>query len=82
MATDVIARWESRGGKYWVELMYNPAFRLANGTVVISAHYQGGGCGGGIAATSEDNAIATMQSRIDAGCFQADANKTPMRRVL
>lgn len=77
-----IARWESRGGKYWVDLYYNPAFKLANGTTIIDAHYKGDGCGGGVSAQSEADAIAQMQKRIDAGYFQADANKTPMRRVL
>ena len=76
-----IARWESRGGKYWVELFYNPAFKLANGNFMIDAHYRGNSCGGGVVAISEDSAIAEMQKKIDMGYFQADANKTPMRRI-
>lgn len=77
----LIARWESRGGKYWVELFYNPSFLLASGETVIDAHYRGARCGGGIMATSESDAIAKLQTRADAGYFQADANKTPMHRV-
>lgn len=77
----LIARWESRGGKYWVELYYNPEFKLANGSVVIDAHYKGNGCGGSLPATSETNAIENMQRMVDQGYFQADSNKTSMKRV-
>lgn len=77
-----IARWESRGGKYWVELYFNPEFKLANGNVVVDAHYRGTDCGGGVAAQCEYEAIAYMQKRIDSGYFQADANKTPMKRIV
>jgi hypothetical protein len=76
-----IARWESRGGKYWVDLYYNPSFKLANGNTVIDAHYKGDGCGGSVDAYSEESAIAAIQRRVDLGYFQADANKTPMHRV-
>lgn len=76
-----IARWESRGGKYWVDLFYNPCFHLMNGTDVVDAHYRGRGCGGGIDASSESEAITAMQARIDRGGFQPDAAKTPMVRV-
>jgi hypothetical protein len=77
-----IARWESRGGKYWVDLYYNPAFKLADGSTIVDAHYRGDGCGGSIQAQSEAEAIASMQKRVDAGYFQADANKTPMKRTI
>jgi hypothetical protein len=77
-----IARWESRGGKYWVDLFFNPAFHLCNGADVVDAHYRGDGCGGGVdGVKTESEAIAAMQARIDRGYFQADANKTPMHRV-
>jgi hypothetical protein len=76
-----IARWESRGGKYWIDLFFNPCFHLANGQDVVDAHYRGQGCGGGVQAQTENEAIAAMQARIDCGYFQADANKTPMHRV-
>jgi hypothetical protein len=78
-----IARWESRGGRYWVDLYFNPCFHLANGTDVVDAHYRGIGCGGGVDGVStEAEAIAAMQQRyVDRGYFQADANKTPMHRV-
>lgn len=76
----LIARWESRGGKYYAELFYNPSFKLANGNVVIDAYYQGNGCGGSVPATSEETAIAWMENRVASGYFQADANKTPMHR--
>jgi len=79
----LIARWESRGGKYWVNLYFNPAFHLCNGTDIVDAHYRGDNCSGGVdGVKTESEAIAAMQSRyIDRGYFQADANKTPMHRV-
>ena len=76
-----IARWESRGGKYWVDLFFNPCFHLCNGTDVVDAHYRGDNCSGPVAAQTESEAITAMQARIDRGYFQADANKTPMHRV-
>ena len=39
----LLARWESRGGKYWINLYFNPCFHLANGTDVVDAHYRGDG---------------------------------------
>ena len=78
----LIARWESRGGKYWVNLFFNPAFHLANGQTVVDAHYRGDSCGGGIDGQTESEAITAMQKRVDSGYFQADANKTPMHRTL
>lgn len=77
-----IARWESRGGKYWVDLFFNPAFHLCNGQTVVDAHYRGEGCGGPVNGQTELEAIATMQTQIDRGYFQADANKTPMHRTI
>jgi hypothetical protein len=76
-----IARWESKTGKYWVDLYFNPAFKLANGQTVVDAHYRGDSSGGGIQASTEAEAITAMQQRIDRGGFQPDASKTPMRRV-
>ena len=85
-----IARWESKTGKYWVDLYFNPAFKLANGQTVVDAHYRGdssggcprfGNCACGIQASTEAEAITAMQQRIDRGGFQPDASKTPMRRV-
>ena len=77
-----IARWESRGGKYWVDLYFNPSFQLANGQVIVDAHYRGDGCGGGVQAQTESDAIKALQAQVDRGYFQADANKTPMHRTL
>ena len=76
-----VARWESVGGKYWVELCHYPAFRFADGTVKPAATYTGPGCMGSLGIISEPDAIAEMQQRVDTGQFQADANKTPMRRL-
>ena len=78
---ELIARWESRGGKYWVNLYFNPAFHLCDGRTVVDAHYRGDNCGGPVNGQTELEAIAAMQIQIDRGYFQADANKTPMHRV-
>jgi len=77
----LIARWESRSGKHWVDLYFNPAFKLADGRIVTDAHYQGVRCGGGIQADSPETAITAMETLIARGGFQYDANKTPMKRV-
>ena len=77
----LIARWESRGGKYWVNLYFNPAFHLANGTDMVDAHYCDDRSGGPVDGQTESEAIAAMQTCVDRGYFQADANKTPMHRV-
>ena len=77
----LIARWESRGGKYWVDLYFNPAFHLANGTDMVDARYRGDNCSGPVDGQTESEAIVAMQTRVDRGYFQADANKTPMHRV-
>ena len=64
-----IARWESRGGKHWVELY-------------IDEHgygYDGNGCGGSILASSDSHARALMQVKVDSGYFLPDDAKTPMR---
>jgi hypothetical protein len=77
----MIARWESRSGKHYVELFYNPEFKLADGRIVIDAHYRAPHAGGGITATSREDAIAKMEARVASGYFQPDANRTPMKRV-
>ena len=78
-----IARWESRGGKYWVDLYFNPCFYFCDGTTAVDAHYRSDNSSGGVDNVStEAEAIAAMQIRyVDRGYFQADANKTPMHRV-
>lgn len=76
-----VARWESRGGKYWVELYFNPSFRLNDGRVVVDASYKGDGCGGGLEAKTQEEAINAMKARIAAGYHQADANRMPMKLV-
>lgn len=63
--SDVLERYESRGGKYWVQLE-----RDAYG---LSARYSNG-CACGIAE-------ADFRARLARGDFQADANTSPMRRT-
>lgn len=77
-----IARWESRGGKHWVNLYYDPAFRLVDGRTVSSADYEAPDCGGNLGSCTETEAARKLQVMVDTGYFQPDANKAPMKRVL
>jgi antirestriction protein len=68
----VVARWESKSGKHWVEL----------------CQYDDGGfgfrspdSGGVMAGKTMEDALAELQKKIDAGYFQPDAAKTSMKRV-
>jgi hypothetical protein len=72
MSEKILARWESKSGKHWVDLI----------------QYESGGFGysapgqSGTLARGEDvEAISEIQRRVDLGYFQPDANKTPMKRV-
>jgi hypothetical protein len=77
----IIARWESRGGKHWVELYADEH----------GYGYDGNGCGGdfhprtklcifgSIPASSDSHARALMQAKVDSGYFLPDDAKTPMR---
>lgn len=65
----VVARWKSRGGKYWVELyVTNDGYS-----------YKGAGCGGFFGRVTKDEAVAMIEERLPD--FQADANTLPMVRV-
>ena len=66
------ARWESRSGKHWVELVAYESGGYG---------YRSPGMGGCIGNVTEAEAIASIQSKVDAGYFQPDANVTPMHRV-
>lgn len=66
----LIAAWESKGGKYRVEL-YRDAWGY---------RYKANGAGGNLGALANDAAaLAAIEQWLPD--FQADANKTPMRRV-
>lgn len=51
----LVARWESRGGKYWLELL-----RDAGGW-----SYKGNGCGGFLGPVTEMQALQRIQREID-----------------
>jgi hypothetical protein len=72
MNDKVIARWESKSGKHWVELT-----QWESG----GAGYSAPGQCGVLGYLEGSDAIAEMQRRVDLGYFQPDANKTPMKRV-
>lgn len=66
--SDEIARWQSKGGKYFVSLFSDDTGYYYNAT---------GACGV-LGLMTRDEAIAEMKSRLH--FLQADKNKT-MRRV-
>lgn len=71
----VLARWESKRGKDWLEVYQQT---LGDGTV--GCGYHGRGCGGWLGSVKGDEAVSGIQKRVDAGCFSSQ--KTPMRRVV
>ena len=72
MNDKILARWESKSGKHWVELTQGES-----GGVFYRAPQAIGSLG----IVEDSKAIEELQRRVDLGYFQPDANKTPMRRV-
>jgi hypothetical protein len=68
----VIARWESKSRKWWAELTVD----------AWGYSYRGVDCGGSLGDLTGLQAIEQMQSRVDNGYFQPDANTSPMLRVI
>lgn len=70
MTKTLIARWESRSGKHWVDLYRDE----------LGYTYKAPGQGGNLGALSSDSiAVRMIELRLEN--FQPDANTTPMRRV-
>jgi len=71
---DCIGRWESRGGKYWVELRRGR----------YDYHYRANNAGGGVCSGELPITIALqiMQVMLDKGRFLPDNAKTPMKLVV
>lgn len=67
----IVARWESRSGKHWVNLVSDQ----------WGYGYESVSCGGWMGQVSYASALASIQGKIDMGYFQPDANKLPMQRV-
>jgi len=65
----VIARWQSRSGKHWVELKKDE----------YGYHYDAPGASGVLGNITEEEAIRQMEQRVP--YMQPDKAKTPMRRV-
>ena len=69
----MLARWESRGGKHWVEL------HGADGCY----SYRGNGCGGSLGRLETiDTAVVVVQAKVNSGYFLPDSAKLPMKRVF
>lgn len=66
-----IARWESRSGKHWVDLLHDGEH----------ASYRSEDCGGFLGRITEAEAIERLTAKVQSGYFQPDANKTPMQQV-
>ena len=80
-----LARWESRGGKHWVELHKSicPPGRLPCSPSYSYSSCNGGGNLGTVRAIdAEKAAVAIMQARVDSGYFLPDDAKLPMKRVV
>jgi hypothetical protein len=67
----VIARWESKSKKHWVDLEKDQ----------WGFAYSSPGSGGSLGRISKDEALLEMERRVNMGLFQPDKNKTPMVRV-
>ena len=92
MKTDgplVLARWESRSGKHWVELTQHDSVTIANAMDPSSVGwraftwygYTSPGNSGSLSVTTSAAAIAEMEQRVKRGDFLPDAAKTSMKRV-
>jgi hypothetical protein len=68
---ELMARWESRSGKWWANLYHDGEH----------AFYRGVGCGGNMGLITWEAAIVELQAKVDSGYFQPDALKIPMKRV-
>ena len=68
-----VARWESTGGKYWVQLI------CEDGYYAFDTYYGGGTLNSEL--RRDEDAISTMQKEIDMSLYQSDLNKSDMRRV-
>lgn len=66
----VIARWESKSGKHWVEIRRSESGFL---------YYDAPGAHGSFGNITEDEAIQQIEARVED--FQPGSNKTPMIRM-
>lgn len=71
----VIARWESRRGKDYVEVYEQTSAFTGTGY-----GYDARNAGGWMGHVTREQALADIQRRVDDGCFCSQ--KTPMRKVL
>ncbi len=70
---NVIARWESRGGAYCVNLVDYGNFY----------GYTGKPCRGSLAPVATDSeAVAVMQAKVDSGFFLLDRAVLPMKWII
>jgi hypothetical protein len=70
----IIAKWESRSGKHWVQLI-----KQGSGYSYTSPD-AGGSLGSNV--TTDAQAIQALADKVLTGYFQPDANTTPMQRTI
>ncbi len=73
MTKTLIARWESKSGKHWVEL---ERYGDTDGYT-----YHSPGSGGVFYVASIQEAFNFIHAKLEKNLFQPGKNKTPMRRV-
>lgn len=72
MEKTLVARWESCGGKDWVELWHDQ----------LGYTYDGNGCGGSLGAATLEQAMTFMEQRTAAGMQLFCSQKSAMKRVV
>jgi hypothetical protein len=74
MARTIVARWESKTSKHWVEVYYDT-------DITYKGHgYTAPGACGWFGDVSAREAIVEIEGRL--ANFQPDSNKTPMKRTV
>lgn len=72
---EVIARWESKRGKDWIEV-----YEQTSAFDVSGYGYDCRTGGGWMGHVTRDQALAEIERRLATGCFCSQ--KTPMRKVV
>ncbi len=75
MGKNVIARWESKRGKDWVEV-----YEVTQYGVPVGYGYHCRNGGGWMGPVPRELAMETVQRKMAAGCYCSQ--KSPMRKVV
>lgn len=69
---ELVARWESKGGKHWVELYKHPTGGYS---------YRAPDAGGAFGIADEPQVMQMMEQKLREGYFTPDSSKHPLKRV-